>query len=356
MSEAVDVPPDSSWIDDIPEDDWTDAIDTIGRVVRDGGRVLLLAHAEPDGDALGSLLALHLAMRSQGVASIASWGSEPFQVPPQYTFLPGLASLTPPEDVPDHVDLVITLDAATAERLGVLRDRFDAADATLVIDHHASNTRFGDKNLISARAAATAVMVEELIHRLGGHVDRDIASCLYVGLVTDTGRFQYANTDRSAMELGSRLIGSGIKHDAMNRQMFETHSFGYLKVIARVLERAAFLPEASLVYSWVTQADLERYGVALEETEGLIDILRTVDSAEVVMMIKEAPGGGWRVSLRSKSRIDVGRLASELQGGGHAFSAGFSSDKPLEEVVRSVVLPLAGDGRVRVPDTGRTEP
>ena len=345
--EAVELPPSGpSWIDDIGEQDFDDAVEVIRRTARDGGTILLLAHADPDGDALGSLLALHLALRAQGIASIASWGSEPFQVPPQYTFLPGLQTLTPPEDVPEHPDLLVTLDAATPERLGLLADRLSSAGATLVVDHHASNSRFGGGNLISARAAATAVIVEELIHRLGGHVDRDIASCLYVGLVTDTGRFQYANTDRSAMELGSRLIGSGIQHDAMNRQMFETHSFGYLKVIARVLERAVFQPEASLVYSWVTQADLERYGVALEETEGLIDILRTVDAAEVVMMIKEVPDGTWRVSLRSKSRIDVGRLASELHGGGHSFSAGFSADKPLEEVVRSVVQPLAGDGGI----------
>jgi phosphoesterase RecJ-like protein len=330
----------ATWLADVPAPAWDEAAALIRRTGGSGGTIVLACHADPDGDALGSLLALHLFLAGEGYDTVASWGSEPFQVPPQYTFLPGLATLTPPGEVPDDPDLVITLDAGSRGRLGSLARLVDGERPVLVIDHHQSNTRFGSTHLVAPRAAATAVLVEELLHHLGGQVDVDLASCLYVGLVTDTGRFQYANTDRSVMELGSRLLGRGIDHDAMSRQMFDTHSFGYLKVVARMLERAVFLPEASLVYSWVTAEDLHTLGVALEELEDLIDLMRTVDSAEVAMIAKEITAGEWRVSLRSKGRVDVGRLAQHVGGGGHAFSAGFTAHRPLSDVVASVVRPL----------------
>ncbi|MBW3621261.1 MAG: bifunctional oligoribonuclease/PAP phosphatase NrnA [Actinobacteria bacterium] len=327
---------DAAWQREIPDAEWDDAVARIRATGEAGGEILLLCHSDPDGDALGSLLALHLSLGRLGFRSVASWGSEPFQVPPQYTFLPGLDELTPPAEVPRDPALVVTLDAGSRDRLGSLAGLVDGRP-TIVVDHHASNTRFGTTHLVAASAAATAVLTEELISRLGGDVDTDLAACLYVGLVTDTGRFQYANTDRSAMELGSRLLDRGIDHDAMSRQMFDTHSFGYLKVMGRMLDRAVFVPRASLVHGWVTENDLNAYGVAVEELEDLIDLLRTVDSAEVAMMSKETGPGEWRVSLRSKGRIDVGRLAQHLGGGGHAFSAGFSAQLPLDELVARVV-------------------
>lgn len=326
-----------AWTTDISEHEWAAAVDAIRRAGAERATVALACHAEPDGDALGSMLALHLFLRREGYDTVASWGSEPFQVPPQYTFLPGLDSLDPPGAFPEEPAVLVAFDAGRIERLGSLADAAKRAATVIVVDHHESNTRFGSVNLVAPSAAATAVLVDELIRRLGGRPDRDIASCLYTGLVTDTGRFQYRNTDRSAMELGSRLIGEGIEHAEMSRQMFETHSFGYLKVLARVLDRATFVPEASLVYSWVEQTDLDRFGMAFEETEGIIDILRTADAAEITMMMKEQPDGDWRTSLRAKGRTDVGRLADELDGGGHPFSAGFTGRGTPQQVAGRVV-------------------
>ncbi len=343
-----------AWTEEIAEDQWQAATEAIQRVAQDGGAIALACHEDPDGDALGSLLAVQIFLRRMDVDTSASWGTEPFTVPPQYTFLPGLQTLVPPHRFPEAPELLISFDAGSRERLGTLASAADAAGTLIVVDHHESNEGFGDINLVAPRAAATVVLVDELLRRLGGMPDREIATCLYTGLVTDTGRFQYRNTDRSAMELGSRLIGEGIEHAEMSRQMFETHSFGYLKVLARVLDRAEFVPEASLVHSWVAQSDLERFGVSFAETEGLIDVLRTADAAELTMICKENPDGRWRVSMRSKGRTDVAALASELGGGGHTYSAGFTGGPHRDEIVRAVVEHLAGDAddAAEVVDTG----
>ncbi|MDP8960835.1 MAG: bifunctional oligoribonuclease/PAP phosphatase NrnA [Actinomycetota bacterium] len=334
-----------SWVADIAEEEWKAAVERIHDAGESGAAIALACHADPDGDALGSLLAAHLFLRKLGYYTVASWGNDPFVVPPQYTFLHGLHTLVPPHEFPHEPELLLTFDVGCKERLGLLASAADRAHTLVVVDHHESNDRFGDVNLVAQHAAATVVLVDELVRRLGGSPDRDIAACLYTGLVTDTGRFQYRNVDRSTMELGSRLIAEGIEHAEISRQMFDTHSFGYLKVLGRVLTRSTFVPEASLVYSWVEQADLDRFGVALEETEGLIDVLRSADAAEVTMVMKELADGDWRVSLRSKGRTDVGSLAREFGGGGHSFSAGFVVSGSRETTVSRVVKLLAGRER-----------
>jgi bifunctional oligoribonuclease and PAP phosphatase NrnA len=329
------------WTRDITEEEWAAAVETLRRACAEDEPIALACHEDPDGDALGSLLALHLFLRKIGCESVASWGSDPFAVPPQYTFLPGLQTLSPPRDIPDAPRVLVCLDAATPGRLGSLQPLVDRAETVIVVDHHSSGDRFGDINLTAPRAAATVLLVDELIRRLGGRPDRDIASCLYTGLVTDTGRFQSRATDTSAMELGGRLLAEGIEHEQMSRQMFDTHSFGYLKVLGRVLDRSTFVPEAGLVYAWLEHADLERFGTALEETEGVIDVLRTAEAAEVVMVMKQLADGGWKTSLRSKDRADVSEVAQLFGGGGHIHSAAFVAQADREEIVKRIVEHLA---------------
>lgn len=331
----------AGWAVDIDDASWGAAVEAVRAAGQTGRTIGLACHADPDGDALGSMLAMHHTLRTMGYATAASWGSEPFAIPPQYTFLPGLDTLTPPAEFPRGTDLLITFDAGAADRMGSLEDALTEAGTVLVVDHHASNPRFGDINLVAPRAAATAVVVDELIGRLGGTISRDVAACLYTGLVTDTGRFQYRNTDHETMQFASRLLAHDIEHSEMSRQIFETHSLGYLKTLGAVLERATFEHDVSLIHAYVTQADLSRWGIAFEETESLIDVLRTADSAEVVMILKQTTDGAWRVSMRSKGRVDVGALAMDLGGGGHAYSAGFTRAGEPAEIVALVRERLA---------------
>jgi bifunctional oligoribonuclease and PAP phosphatase NrnA len=330
----------------VATDDWSRA----AAILDGAGSVALVCHVEPDGDALGSMLALQRFLQLRGKSTVASYGSsgtahEPLAIPPQYTFLPGLDGLVKAEDFPAAPDLLVAFDTASAERLGTLRSAVDAARNVIVIDHHARGEAFGDVRLCDEAAAATAQLVERLISYMGGQLDREMAMCLYVALVTDTARFQYASTTPEVMELGARLISYDIDHAAINRQVWSAHSFGYLKVLGRVMDRATLVPEAGLAWTALHQHDLADLGISMQETEGLIDVLHGLEAAECALICKEQAGNGssqpaWKASLRSKGAVDVGRVAARLGGGGHRFSAGFTATGSLQDVVRSVASEL----------------
>lgn len=321
----------------ISEATWTEALS----VVRAPGQIVLACHLGPDGDALGSMLALALALHAQGRAVIASWGSDPFVVPKQYAFLPGLDLTTTPEKVPEAPEQMITFDAGSFARLGTLERNARAARGLVVVDHHASNDRFGTVNLVDPGAAASAVIVHELLKRLGVSLNREIAACLYTGIVTDTGRFQYRNTTPEIHHIAADLLGRGIAHDEIARLVYDTHPLGYLKLVGVAMERAEVIADASMIWTWITQEDLASGGIDLEDTEALIDIVRTADAAEVACVVKETADGRFKVSMRSKGEVDVGTICEAFGGGGHRLAAGFTSgDGDPRRVVAAVAARL----------------
>jgi phosphoesterase RecJ-like protein len=304
--------------------------------------IALACHVEPDGDALGSLLALlHLA-RAAGKPVVASW-PEPFRVAPHYTYLPGLHLATKPADFPAAPELMITFDCGSIERLRELGEPARRARQLIVVDHHATNDRYGTINLVEPDAAASAVMVRRLATQLGWPLSREAAICIYTGLVTDTGRFQYESTTPAVFALAEELSAFDLPIAAMSRQLFEEHRFTYLHLVGAALERAQLDPGRRFVATWVTRADLEQYGVELEETEGLIDLVRRASEADVSCVLKETPEGT-RVSLRSVGATDVGSIAMSFGGGGHRAAAGFTYDGPIAEVLEMIreALPRVG--------------
>jgi phosphoesterase RecJ-like protein len=308
-------------------EDLEQAIEVVG-----GASALALAcHVGPDGDALGSMLALHHLARSQGVPSVASW-SAPFVVAPHYTFLPGLDTATDPADFPDHPEVMVTFDSGSLSRLGDLAAAAKSADELVVLDHHVSNDRYGTINVVDVDAAATAVVVRELARGLGWELTREAALCLYTGLVTDTGRFQYSNTTPEVFELACELSRFDLPIADVTRQLFEEHSFRYLKMVGACLARAELDRELGFVATWVTNFDLDGFDVGIDETEGLIDLVRRTSEAEVACVCKETREG-IRVSLRSVSDADVGAVASAFGGGGHRYAAGFVAPYPVTGVL-----------------------
>jgi phosphoesterase RecJ-like protein len=314
--------------------DWDRAVELISSA----DEIALACHVSPDGDALGSMLALGLALRAVGKRVTASFGEHRTTVPRLLRFLPGQDLLVGPDDYPASPELMITFDAPTVARLAMLNGSADRARELIVVDHHPSNTRFGTLNLVDPGAAATAVLAEELLHRLGLPIDKAIATCLYVGLVTDTGSFKYSSTTPAVHVMAARLVDTGLNTEEIARDLWDRSPFGYLRVLGAVLDRVMLEPEVGggLVWTFVTRADRAAYGLPYDEVEGIIDVVRRTDEAEVTAVLKEDDDGVWQVSTRSKGRVDVARVCTALGGGGHTKAAGFTSHLPVEETIASL--------------------
>jgi bifunctional oligoribonuclease and PAP phosphatase NrnA len=315
------------------------ALTRAAEVITRSPQIALACHINPDGDALGSTLALHHVLRAAGVDSVASF-SEPFVVAPHYRQLPGLDLMTPPDRYPADPEVMATFDSGSLSRLGDLERSAKAATELIVIDHHVSNQRYGTINVIDPDAAASGVLVRRLIDRLGLPLNRDAAVCLYTALVCDTGRFQYQSTTAEVFDFARELAEFDLPIPELSRTLFEEHRFAYLQLLADVLTNAVLVTEKQFVWTKVTQADLARHGVTFEEVEGLIDVVRRTREAEVSCVLKEAPDGTWRISLRSLGRVDVRLIAETQGGGGHRFAAGFTSDEAPDVIVAKIVAAL----------------
>src|SRR5438270_1887123 len=311
-----------------------DALERGAPVIDQSPLVALACHVTPDGDALGSMLAMHLSCRSQSKASVASFPA-PFVVAPHYTYLPGLDLVTKPADFPEAPPVMVTFDCGSLDRLNELAEPAREAGELIVVDHHATNESYGSINLLDADAAASAVMVYRLAKRLGWPIKRDVAICLYTGIVTDTGRFQYSNTSPEVLEMATELSRFDLPIAEMSRQLFEEHRFAYLQLIAAVLQRAELDADRRFVATWITADDLDRFGVEMDEAEGLIDIVRRTAEADVSCVLKEAPEGT-KVSLRSVTDFDVAAVATRFGGGGHKAAAGFTDSRPIPEVLEAI--------------------
>jgi phosphoesterase RecJ-like protein len=307
----------------IAAEDWERAVGSV-----DGAaEVCLACHVCPDGDALGSMLAFAQALAGLGKPFTASFG-DAFVVPRILRFLPGLDLLTHPDGYPAEPDVMVTFDAASRDRLGSLAANARKAREVIVLDHHASNTRFGTTHLVDPAAAATAAVTEQFIDRLGAPLTHDIALDLYVGLVTDTGSFKYAATTPEVHALAGRLLATGIRPEHVAREVWDRAPFGYLPVLAAALGRVRLEPEVAgglgMVWTTVTRADRAGHDLPYDLLEGVIDVVRRTDEAEVAVVFKEDDEGSWQVSTRSKGRVDVGLACVALGGGGHPTAAGFT--------------------------------
>lgn len=312
----------------IPESEWEKA----AQCLEDSKDVAVACHVSPDGDALGSMIGLARFLRRQGKKVWMGWGSGVISVPPQYLFMPGVEEVVTHERFPEAVETFVAIDCGDIERLGLLRPKFEAAGARMNIDHHISNEKFGSINLVDPDAASSSELAYELVRRMGGTPDHDEATCLYTGIVTDTGRFQYASTSPATLRTAAELREIGIDHEKIANEVYESNSFGYLHVLGLVLSRARL--EDGMVWSWLDQRDLG--DLDLDETEHFIDTLRTVAEARVAMLLKQWPKRTYKASLRSRGEVDVAAIAKALGGGGHERAAGFEMRGSVEEIVDAI--------------------
>jgi phosphoesterase RecJ-like protein len=310
---------------DIETDRWAQAVEAL-RTTPDA---TLVCHVAPDGDALGSMLALARGLRSRGCDVTCTWGDEPWRPPASYEWLPDLDRAVPPAQVGTEPSVLVILDTASRDRLGVLGNLLDKAGTTVVIDHHAHNSGVGGVQLVDDRAAATAVITAELLRRLDLPLDPVTATLLYVGLVTDTGSFQHSVTTPAVHALAGRLLAAGVRPAEISQRLWGSRPFGFQRLLAGALSRVSLEPEAvgghGLVWTWTSSADLATAGVNLDEAESVIDLVRTAREADVAVVLKQDDDGSYRVSTRSRGAVDVGVACASLGGGGHRMAAGFTS-------------------------------
>jgi phosphoesterase RecJ-like protein len=238
--------------------------------------------------------------------------------------------------VPAVSELLVALDTGSVDRLGPLSDRVAAAGASLVVDHHVSNTRYGSHNLVDDRAEATAVIVARLLDELGVEIDEPIARCLYAGVATDTVSFRFAKPETH--RLTARLLEAGVDGPGLIRSLMDSHPFAWLGMLSSVLAAAQLEPDAAqglgFVHAVVRRSDSA--GVRAEEIESVIDVVRSTAEAEVAAVLKETPAGAWTVSLRAVGRLDVRSVAVHFGGGGHRLAAGFTATGTADEVIAGI--------------------
>lgn len=302
---------------------------------------LVTSHEAPDGDALGSMLATELALRALGKDAVMFLAG-PAPPPGEFRFLElherGLLRERP-ADAAERT--LVALDCASAARVGAEPGLVEAAPFTINIDHHHDNPRFGDLNLIVEDASSTGEVLADVFRELGVKLTPEIAEALYIALVTDTGRFQYANTTPKALRLAADLVEAGADVHRVFQGVYENVQFAKLKLLARALDRARVLEGGEILVSHLLREDFEAVGATEPYSEGIIDVLRSAEGALVSALIREPPRDGppaRKVSLRSSvDEVDVSAIARKSGGGGHREAAGFSSDLSVDEITEFIV-------------------
>jgi phosphoesterase RecJ-like protein len=307
----------------------------IAQLLPEGPPLCLTTHESPDGDAIGSLLGAGLALEAAGRdVSLYLAGSTP--MPHEYGFLPlERIDREPPADLEQRE--LWAFDCGSARRIGPDPSLLERPLRIVNIDHHHDNTRFGALDLVDAEASCTAQIVERLLGEAGIPISSHVAEALYVGLVTDTGRFQYSNTTPEAFRLAARLVDAGAQPPRVFAAIWETVPFAKQRLLGIALEHARLEVSGKLLVTWLTRDDYRSAGADEPFSEGVVDHLRAVEGVTVAALVREPrelDGPRHKVSLRGRDAgVDVSKIARVRGGGGHVGAAGFTSDETIPEIV-----------------------
>ena len=322
----------------------------VARAVSGLGSFLLVLHEFPDGDSLGSNLAMGLAFEKLGKkATVAS----PTPPPGRFSFLPGFGAIVSLRSLPRALrdfDCVFLIDCSDPRRAGLSEGELEGVRLVVNLDHHPSNTFFGDLNYVDAKASAAAEQVRLVIGELGTSLDRDMALCLYVAVSTDTGGFRFDNTTAGTHLLVAELLGLGIEPGPVGEIIHDTRTLSSLRLLEKMLGTLSFAAGGRIAWVTVTRKMLEACGASDDEVEGLVGYPRMIDFVDLCFLLQEMPDGAIRVALRSKHDFDVGVIAERLGGGGHRKAAGCLLPGTIEEALERV---LAEGKRLLAPGGGR---
>lgn len=302
-------------------------------IIKSSKKIYVGSHVQPDGDNIGSTLALGMALKkiNKDVSLI-----KVDHIPKDYLFLPNI-ELIKEYDIDENIDTFIALDSSSMDRLGVGKQFALKADNIINIDHHISNTNFGHINIVSPTSAATGELVYELIDEIGIDIDEDIATCLYTAISTDTGSFMYSNTTYNTHLIAAELLRKGIDIEGININLYQSRSLERTNLFIDCLNRLELFMDNQIGVVAVTQQMLEENNAKMEDTEGIVSYIRDIDSVEVAVLLKEMKCDEVKVSLRSKKTIDVSKICTKLNGGGHKRAAGCTINYGITEA-KQIIL------------------
>ena len=322
-------------------------MDQIIRHIKDGQHLLIASHAEPDGDAVGSLVALGLALRKFG-KKITLYNASP--IPAVYRFLSGSERIVRQIETANTYDIAIMLDCGDLIRIGEDASTIEKIPVIINIDHHVSNTGFGHIQLIDTSACATAEIVYRLIKALEIPFDKEIATSLYTGILTDTGSFRFSNTNQAAFAISKKMTEVGVDAHSVAQHVYGTYSLGRIKLLNMALNSIEISDNGKLSMMTITRSMLNQTGTSTEDLDGMINYARRIEDVKVAALIHEIKNGAgkfanmnrYHVSLRSDSSVDVASIAGKFGGGGHSSAAGFQIESTLV-ALKTKIIELAED-------------
>lgn len=298
-------------------------------------RVAICGHVSPDGDCLGSVLALAAGLRQRG-KRVSTLLARPDELDEIFCFLDGFEGLLPAADFDEELDVFVAVDAPTRERLGDAAALLDAAPLSVVIDHHETSAPMADLTYAVPDSASTTLLVWQLLKEMGADLTPSVATCAYTGLMTDTGRFQYQNADSCAFAAAAEMVAAGARPDEVSKSFYQSRNLASARLENLAVQRMKLLADGQVALSWLSLADFKAQGAVKADAEPIIDALRAIKGVRVACMLREQEAGAVvRGSLRAKDDTDVASVARELGGGGHRAAAGFtlSVSNGLEEAV-----------------------
>lgn len=312
------------------------SLEAVAASLQQAQKLFLSGHVMPDGDSLGSVLALGMALQQMGKQVVMA---SPDPLPELYRFLPGAEQLVSGErGLGRSFDTLVALDCSVPERLGIYRQYLEHPGLkVLVLDHHVGRDNFAHQAYCDSRAAATGEIVLDLLDLLPVRLTPDMATCLYVAIVTDTGSFQYDSTSPGTLRRAARLLEHGVQAAAVSNQLYAELPLGRLVALQSALNTLQITAGGRVAWAFITREVMEEKGVTEESMEGLINHLRSIKGVEVAVFFYQLASGHTKVGLRSKSRVDVNQLAGRFGGGGHVRAAGCTLSGDMQQIMEKVV-------------------
>lgn len=303
-------------------------------IIKSAKKILLLSHVNPDGDTLGSMCAMYsmIEKRFKKKADMSVVSNIPFN----YNFLPNINFAQRVYDSSLVYDLVITLDVAAIDRVRDAKILFDKAKCRVNIDHHKTNPKFGDYNLIEASASSCGEVLFNYFKKNNWDITEDAAICLYTAIMTDTGNFRFENTSPSSLRAAADLIELGVSPNKLYKLCYESKTKNLVMFQNYCVNKAEFLNDNKIAYTTVYKKDLEKFSAGDDYTDGIAETLRAIDSTEVSFVVKEVDSKTTKVSMRSK-KLDVAKICEQFGGGGHTFAAGCTIKAPIKDAVNKLL-------------------